>query len=262
MRAIIVDDESIMRRSFLRLSEGIEGLSVIGEFEFPEDAIEYAANNRFELAVLDISMPGMNGIDLAAALRKINPELLIVFVTAHEEYIRDANNIGADYYVMKPYKRETLEMVMSRMMLLQRRQDKNVFIQTFGRFTVFRDGKPLPFTGKAKEILALVVTKRGKEISNEELYSTIWENREYDNISMKVYYNALRRLKDALAENGLNELLISTSRGQMVNTDLFDCDYYAWQDNKMTDRDRFEGEFLTEYTWGEYLIGNILEKGN
>ena len=162
--------------------------------------------------------------------------------------------------MLKPYNRQTLEMVMERIRLLAQRQKKRIYVQTFGRFLVLKDGKPVPLTGKAKEILALVVTRRGKEISNEAIYSTLWEERTYSNVNMNVYYNALRRLRRALKAAELEGMLISTSRGQMVDTKLFDCDYYAWLDQNMREEDRFDGEFLSEYSWGESLLADILNE--
>lgn len=258
MRAIIVDDEKLMLKRFVRLSEGIHDLHIVGEFDSSCDALDYALKNPVELAFLDVAMPIMNGIELAKRLRDIRRDILIVFVSAYEEYIWDSNQIGGDYYIIKPYNRETLEMVMERVRLMSHRQRKEVYIQTFGRFVVLRDGKPLPFTGKAKEILALTVTRRGREISNEELYSTIWENRSYSNENMSVFYNALCRLKRTLKELGLEKLLISTAHGQMVNTELFDCDYYSWQDKNTEKRDRFDGEFMSEYSWGEYILADMV----
>lgn len=258
MRTIVVDDEPIMLKSFSRLSEGLDCLSLSGLFTSPLEALEFAGRNDVELAVLDISMPGMTGLELARRLRAIHPQILIVFITAYDEYIRESNEIGADYYIVKPYRREVIAQMAERMQLLSRRQRKEVFIQTFGRFLVLKNGKPVPLSGKAKEILALVVTRRGREISNAEIYGTIWEDRPYGNVEMKVYYNALKRLKDALAEAGLDGLLISTSRGQTVNTELFDCDYYAWMDGNAGDRDRFTGEFMLEYSWGECILADIL----
>lgn len=260
MKTIIVDDEPIMLRSFKRLSEGIESLNIVGEFTFPEKALEYAEKNDVELVICDISMPGMTGITLAKRLKALRPDIMIVFITAYDEYIRESNELGADYYIVKPYRREVIEQMAERMKLLSRRQQKSVFIQTFGRFLVLKNGKPITLSGKAKEILAVVVTKRGREISNEEIYNIIWEGRPYGNVEMKVYYNALKRLKDALAKAELSGLLQSTTRGQTVNTELFDCDYYAWQDNNAGDRDRFTGEFLTEYTWGEFILADMLNK--
>ena len=260
MRAIIVDDEPLMLRRFVRLSEGIPDLNIVGQFETAQAALAYAKDAPVEVAFLDVAMPITSGIELAKELRKFRPDIIIVFVSAYDEYIWDSNQIGADYYIIKPYTPEVLEMAMQRVRLLSFRQQKDVYIQTFGRFLVLKQMKPIPLTGKAKEILALIVTRRGKEISNEEIYRTVWEDRPYGNVEMTVYYNALRKLKAVLKEAGLSDLLISTQRGQLVNTALFDCDYYAWQDKNMGARDRFEGNFLSEYSWGEYILAEIFRE--
>lgn len=262
MRAIIVDDEPLMLRRFVRLSADIPDLDIIGQFESAQKALAFAEENPFEAAFLDVAMPITNGIELAKNLRSIRPDIIIVFVSAYEDYLWDFNQIGGDYYIIKPYNKETLEMMMERLRLLVQRQHKDLYVQTFGRFLVLKNGRPVPLSGKPKEILALIVTRRGKEISNEEIYCTIWEDRPYGNVEMTVYYNALRRLKKILKEEDIEDLLISTTRGQMVNTSMFDCDYYAWQDGNMSSRDRFEGEFMTEYSWGEYILADILDKMN
>ncbi len=59
-------------------------------------------------------MPGMNGIELALKFRGLRPDIIIVFLSAYERYLRESNEIGVDYYILKPYKREDLEMVMER----------------------------------------------------------------------------------------------------------------------------------------------------
>lgn len=258
MRAIIVDDEKLMVMRFLRLSEGIPGMNIVGQFDDAENAIRYVKENRVELAFLDINMPIVNGIALARKLRAIRPDILIVFVTAYDEYIGDFNQVGGDYYIIKPYTRETLKMVMEKISFLRHRQQKELYIQTFGRFIVLKNGLPLPLRGRAKEILAFLVTKRGREVSNSEIYGTLWEGREYSNEHMSVFYNALRRLKKTLKEASCEHLLISTAHGQMVNTQQFDCDYYSWQDNGSTRTSPFYGEFMSEYSWGESILASIL----
>lgn len=198
-----------------------------------------------------------SGLELAGKLRDIRDDIMIVFITAHDEYIHEANEINSDHYIVKPYTEETLINVMEKLRLLSARQHKDIYIQTFGRFLVFKKGKPVRITGKAKEILALIVTRRGKEISNEEIYSTIWEGRPYSNSFMSVYYNALRRLNNALKAAEIRDILVSTPRGQTVDTALFDCDYYAWKDKNADPRDLFEGEFMSEYSWGEYILAAL-----
>lgn len=88
----------------------------------------------------------------------------------------------------------------------------------------------------------------------------MWEGRPYSNSKMTVYYNAMHRLKQALRKAGAEELIISTAHGQMANTELFDCDYYDWLDGRKDKGEAFEGEFMSEYSWGEYLLRDIVEK--
>lgn len=257
MRAIVVEDESFMMTAFDRMSANIEDFQIVGRFDCAEDAVAFSEMDQFEIAFLDIELPEMNGIECAKILREKNPELLIVFITAYDSYIRESNQVEADYYLLKPYKEENLRKIVENMKMLTQRQKKHVYIETFGRFLVKKDGAPIPLIGKAKEILALIVANCGKEISNEEIYSTIWESREYSNVNMKVYYNALGRLKKNLEKHGLQDLIISTSRGQIANVDAFDCDYYSWKENNQANSS-FEGEFLKEYSWGEYILGEIV----
>ncbi len=259
MRAIIVDDEPLMVKKFLRLSSGIEDLEIIGEYTSAEEALKGCAETAPDIAFLDVEMPVMNGMELAKKLREIRKDIMIVFISAYDKYIWDSNKIGGDYYIIKPYKEETLRTVMDKMRLIAHRQRKNIQIITFGKFSVMKDGAPVPLTGKAKEILAAVVTNAGKEISNADIYSLLWEDRPYSNDKMTVYYNALRRLKKALKSAGISDLLISTPHGQMVNTGLFDCDYYEWLNNKKYPLMNVREWFLSEYSWGEYILGEMLD---
>ena len=65
-------------------------------------------------------------------------------------------------------------------------------------------------------------------------------------------------MKDNLEQYELKDMIFSTTRGQMANTEMYDCDYYSWQDKNYDESERFEGEFLSEYSWGEYILGNII----
>ena len=128
MRAILVDDEAIMLRSFMRNSEGIDEINVIAQFQSAEEAILFAEDNKFELAILDVRLPRMDGIQLAVRLRKMIPDLLVVFISAYDEYIRNFNEIGGDYYIIKPYKKETIKMMAEKMSLLAGRFKKKIYI--------------------------------------------------------------------------------------------------------------------------------------
>ena len=227
-----------MINSFERLAGNIKDINIVGKFDDPSLALNFVKNNNVDLAFLDIKMPIVNGIELARNLRAINKNILIVFVSAYEDYIKEFNEVGGDYYIIKPYDEEILSLAMERIRLISKRQQKNIYLQMFGRFVVFMNGKPLRIQGKAKEILALIASKRGKEISNEEIFYTIWENRPYSNENMGVYYNAIRRLKEMLKDYEIENLVISTVHGQMINVDMVDCDYYMWLDGKNDSRNK------------------------
>lgn len=259
MRAIIVDDEPVMTRYFARECEGIPELNLKGSFTTASEALSFAADNPIEVAFLDVEMPDMTGLELALKLRELRSDILIVFVSAFD-YVRDSNKIGGDYYLEKPYDRETLEIMMERLKLLAQRQKKNIYIQMFGTFNVLKDGAPVPLSGKAKECLAYITMFRGKEVSNQDIYSTVWEDKPYGTSEMTTYFHALKRLKRTLREYGVSDLLISNVKGQMLNTEIVDCDFYSWMDKNSALHERFNGVFLSEYSWGEPVLADMLNE--
>lgn len=225
-------------------------LSSIVFFETPDDCLRFAKNNSVCFVLIHADLQGDSKQNFARQLREYCPKAAVI----------DVNKEYDEALLVQPVPNNDLTAAMNMMLPHQNKQKKEIYIHTFGRFVVFHNGQPVSLRGKAKEILALVVTRRGKEISNEELYSTIWENRPYSNRNMIVYYNALRRLKQALSKEGIRELLISTVHGQMVNTELFNCDYYEWLENDDKSKSGFEGEFLSEYSWGEYILGDMISR--
>lgn len=118
MRTILVDDEPIMLRSFVRNSTGIPDLEVVAQFQNGEDAIAYAKHNTFDIALLDIVLPKMSGIELATQLRAIHPDLLIVFISAHGESVQFPTDLKPVCCIPKPYNRSTIEAMMEKVKAL------------------------------------------------------------------------------------------------------------------------------------------------
>lgn len=257
MRAIIVDDEPVMVRYFARECEGILELNLVGSFTAAKEVLRFVSENQVEVAFLDVEMPDMTGLELAVKLREIRSDILIVFVSAFD-YVRDSNKIGGDYYLEKPYDHEILAIMMERLKLLAQRQKKNIYIQMFGTFNVLKDGVPVPLSGKAKEILAYIALFRGKEVSNQMVYATVWEDRPYGTSEMTTYFHALKRLKRILKDSNISNLLISNVKGQMLNTEIVDCDFYSWMDKNASLHERFTGVFLPEYSWSEPILADML----
>lgn len=122
VKAILVDDEPIMLRSFMRNSAGISDLDVIAQFQNADEALSYMAENAVDIAFLDIVLPKINGIELAHKLRKLQPDLLIVFVSAHEDVMQTGRNAPCDDCLLKPYNKTTIAAMMDKLKALHNNQ--------------------------------------------------------------------------------------------------------------------------------------------
>lgn len=104
----IVEDHPDMLRTYEYFIGRMEDLEVVGLAESAEEALEDEVINEAELALVDVSLPGMSGIDLVAVLRERRPGLPCLIVSGHSEdvYAESAHEAGARGYVMKgdPFK--------------------------------------------------------------------------------------------------------------------------------------------------------------
>lgn len=260
MKTILVDDELWAMKQFERECAAIKDIDLVGIFDESVKALEYAKENPVDFALLDIEMPEINGIDLSRRLKELYPEMIVVFVTAHEEYLPDFLRVRADYYVLKPYTKKDVENVIERARLLSARLKKRIFIRTFGAFDVFVDGIATTIqSARAKELLALLVEKRGGVVSPQEAFETIWEDKNYTNANASVYRKTLTRLHQILAEIGIEEILVTMPHGRAVNTTMFDCDMYKFLDGDENSIKNFDGEYMGQYSWGEYMLARLVE---
>jgi two-component system LytT family response regulator len=112
VRLLIVDDEPIARRRLARMIEEMSGVEVAGEAVDGVDALRKIDRLAPDAVLLDIQMPGLSGIDLAARGESLPP---IIFVTAHDEHAVKAFELCAVDYLLKPVDPERLAQALSRL---------------------------------------------------------------------------------------------------------------------------------------------------
>ena len=119
-RAVVAEDERLLRDEMVALlQQAWPGLEIVAACEDGAEALEALAAHRPEVAFLDIRMPGLTGLDVAAAAAETSPATQVVFVTAYNQYAMDAFDRGAVDYLLKPVAparlAETVKRVKARL---------------------------------------------------------------------------------------------------------------------------------------------------
>lgn len=113
MKILIVDDEALALARLKRML-GTLGYEDITEASDAKSALEAMKKERFDLALLDINMPGTSGLELGYELRYHQEDIAIIFQTAYDEHALKAFDIGAVGYLVKPFSIEQLQSSIER----------------------------------------------------------------------------------------------------------------------------------------------------
>lgn len=172
IKVFLADDHKILRESLVILLSQQENIEVTGEATDGLDAFKSIVKHKPDIAVIDISMPMLNGIDLAAKLRLESPDTKIIILTMHktEEFVTKALQAGVKGYVLKDNALE--ELIQSIETVYQ----GNIFLsQGVAQFVVNGYLKNIPseeyaktnlISSREREILQLLAEgKSNKEIS-------------------------------------------------------------------------------------------------
>ena len=124
LRTLIVDDEPLAIERMQVLCAELAGLSVVGTASDGSAALRLAEKLKPDLLLLDMTMPGMDGLAVARAVARMDPVPAIIFVTAHENFAVEAFDLDAVDYVLKPVAAERLERAIAR--ALARREVRQV----------------------------------------------------------------------------------------------------------------------------------------
>ena len=124
IRIAIADDDEGMRLVMRKIVERAEGCELVGEAQNGEEMLALYDREQPDAVILDVEMPQMDGIACAKALQDRNPLLVIIFATAHEQYMGDAFEVYAFDYLLKPFKVDRALKTLQRVrMRLQGKSD-------------------------------------------------------------------------------------------------------------------------------------------
>jgi DNA-binding response OmpR family regulator len=228
VRLLIADDDAASRRrlEYIFTKEGYQVLLVANG---ASALLSMQNDNTPWLAILDIMMPGMSGIEICQRIRSINysipPYIIILTVKGSRQDIIRGLEAGADDYLTKPFDTEELksrvrvgvrmldlhlklfnrvkdlEETLSRVQQLQGLLRRASHIYEFGPFRLeaaqrrlLHNGEPLQITSKGLDLLLLLVQNSGYLIEKEEIMREIWPNMIVEENNLTVHISTLRKL--------------------------------------------------------------------
>lgn len=125
IRVLLADDEPGMRMILRKMIARVEGFELIGEATNGAELMEMYQKLHPQVVFLDVDMPEMNGVECANRIEDEDPSCILIFATGHEEYRRDAFDVYAFDYLVKPFRvervTETLMRIRERMAALRDR---------------------------------------------------------------------------------------------------------------------------------------------
>ena len=114
IRVLIADDNEAMRLIERKMIGKVEGFTLVGEAKDGLECIEMVERLRPQIVFLDVEMPGKTGVEAARIIQDMDPSIILIFATAHDEYMGDAFEVYAFDYLVKPFKVERVLKTLER----------------------------------------------------------------------------------------------------------------------------------------------------
>ena len=199
-RIFIADDHRLMLAGLATLIESIEGFELAGKFASGKELVEALrqAASPPDICIVDIEMPGMDGVETVRVIRKQFPEMKIMALTMHDEwhFVNRMIAAGADGYLLKNVEREAFIQTIRKIL------SGSPFV-TEG-LSEKRSQGPDDLTDREKEILRqIVLGKSNKEIADELFISARTADTHRTNIKRKLKLTTLSQLIQYARENGI-----------------------------------------------------------
>lgn len=220
-RILVCEDEEAIR-DFIVIQLTHNGYDV-QSFDCGEKAIEaWNSGMRFDIAVLDIMMPGIDGCQVCKFLREHDKTMGIIMLSAKSQEMDKVNSLmlGADDYMTKPFSPSELaarvDAVYRRVSLFKTEvQNRNYtsgpfFVDTKNR-TVSKDGKMLEITQVEFQVLEYFIKNGGKAVSRQTLLDEIWGDNYFGD--EKIVDVNIRRIRMKIEEDPSNPVYLVTVRG-------------------------------------------------
>lgn len=252
MTIVCIDDEKLVLDLTVSLCRELPVKPEVKGFQKASNALSWLRDNKADIALTDINMPDMNGLVLAKKLKKLHPDIRIIFLTGYSEYAVDAFALHASGYILKPVGKERLlsEIEYAMSDVKQTKAPAHIEAHTFGEFDLIVDSKTVDFTrAKAKELLAYLIDRHGHSVSRANVSAVLFEDKLYDRPMQKQLDVIIRSLRETLKKYDAEDFF-ELNRGNLrIRPELIDCDMYRFMDGDIEAINSYRGEYMNSYSW-------------
>lgn len=215
---LIVDDDEAVRTMLYKAirSNGIEAQQVSSG----EQALQWVSQNRCDLIIMDINMPGMDGFQVIQTLRNRGLRIPIMIVSGRQEDYDTLYglDIGADDYVTKPFNPVVLGAKVKALLRRSKASsfgDSAVIVAGPFRYNTitmrfYKDNREISLSSKEHAMMKLFLDNVNRVFSKDMLYTLVWGEAIIDENAIMVYVN---RLRQKIEENPSKPRYIQTVRG-------------------------------------------------
>ena len=254
MRVVCVDGNESELANTVALCREHPAINEVVGYTSAAEASARHAMDRVELVLLATDLPDGSGIELAAELRTNYPLLTIIFLSENADLAYEAYSVYPQNYLLKPLNGDMLEKEVKRCLLACSSYGmSHIEVQTFGNFEILVDGSAISFKrSKSKELLALLVDKRGSGIPRIQAFTAMWEDREYDRKGQKYFDKILSSLIETLREYKISEILEIKSGLMRIRPELLNCDRYRFDLGDSAAISAYQGDYMYGYSWATW----------
>ena len=227
MKILLVEDE---RKTGEYVKQGLVEAGFVVDLALDGvDGLHLGETGDYDLAILDVMLPKLDGWQVLAGIRRVRPELPVLFLTARDQVADRVKGFeqGADDYLVKPF---AFAELLARVRSLLRRGSRSKEPEQMRvadleldllRRRVTRGGRPIDLTAKEFALLELLLRRQGEVLPRSLIASQVWDmNFDSDTNVIEV---AVRRLR-AKMDDGFEPKLIRTVRGMGYVLEMPGCD--------------------------------------
>lgn len=260
MQIIAIDDEKIALEGIVAQVKKLMPAAEVDGFRNSLDAISFATKHPVDIALCDVEMRELDGIQTAKKIKDLYPRCNIIFTTGYSEFTGEAMALHASGYILKPITKEKLKEEFSdlRHEVKEREVEAPFKAVTFGSFSFYHRGELVRFTySKTRELLAYLIDREGNPCSTASIMAALWGDEAGNKAS---YFKNIRSDLIMTFENLGYPQMVIKQRGVLgLEKSLIDCDYFRLLKEEPAAISAFHGEYMTDYEWSEYTLGYLLK---